>query len=301
MKHGDFTELAGLYHNRPAYNPLMIEKLIACINDGKKPLNKLDIAEVGAGTGKLTAILARDFGLKVRAVEPNDAMREEGIKATQGLDIKWLKGSGEQTNLQSNSADWLIMASSFHWTDPTKSLPEFARVLRGGNSQSNETFTDKPRNERERERERNGFAKLSSNSQKLSQSHEKSSQNSYLTIIYNPRDIKQGSVFYEIEEEIKSIVPELNRVSSALQNAKKWDEVLVSTGHFTDCVFMECAYSEVWSKERYMGAWHSVNDIQVQAGQKRWEAILAMIEKKIAPFKELEVHYKIRAWSVRKV
>ena len=108
-------------------------------------------------------------------------------------------------------------------------------------------------------------------------------------------------MFYEIEEEIKGIVPELNRVSSALQNAKKWDEVLVSTGHFTDCVFMECAYSEVWSKERYMGAWHSVNDIQVQAGQKRWEAILAMIEKKIAPFKELEVHYKIRAWSVRKV
>ena len=154
MKHGDFTELAGLYHNRPAYNPLMIEKLIACINDSGKPLNKLDIAEVGAGTGKLTAILARDFGLKITAVEPNDAMREEGIKATQGLDIKWLKGSGEQTNLQSNSADWLIMASSFHWTDPTKSLPEFARVLRGGNSQSDEILTDKPRNERERERER---------------------------------------------------------------------------------------------------------------------------------------------------
>ena len=181
MKHGDFTELAGLYHNRPAYNPLMIEKLIACINDSGKPLNKLDIAEVGAGTGKLTAILARDFGLKITAVEPNDAMRKEGIKATQGLDIKWLKGSGEQTNLQSNSADWLIMASSFHWTDPTKSLPEFARVLRGGNSQNTSThphtpsarqgalkskpseqqgaLIDKPRNERERERERDGFAK----------------------------------------------------------------------------------------------------------------------------------------------
>ena len=108
-------------------------------------------------------------------------------------------------------------------------------------------------------------------------------------------------MFYEIEEEIKGIVPELNRVSSGTQNVKKWDEVLVSTGHFTNCVFMECAYSEIWSKERYMGAWHSVNDIQAQAGQKRWEAILAMIEAKIAPFKELEIPYKIRSWTVRKI
>ena len=122
-----------------------------------------------------------------------------------------------------------------------------------------------------------------------------------MTIIYNPRDIKEGSIFYEIEQEIKDIVPELNRVSSGTQDTKKWDEVLISTGHFTDCVFMECAYSEIWSKERYMGAWHSVNDIQAQAGQKRWEQILAMIESKIAPFDKLEIPYKIRSWTVRKV
>ena len=50
-----------------------------------------------------------------------------------------------------------------------------------------------------------------------------------------------------------------------------------------------------------MGAWHSVNDIQAQAGQKRWEQILAMIESKIAPFDKLEIPYKIRSWTVRKV
>ena len=50
-----------------------------------------------------------------------------------------------------------------------------------------------------------------------------------------------------------------------------------------------------------MGAWHSVNDIQAQAGQKRWEQILAMIEHKIAPFDKLEIPYKIRSWTVRKV
>lgn len=265
MKQGDFTEVAKHYHNRPAYSPFLLSKLIACVNDKGIANENLQVVEVGAGTGKLTAMFTKDFGLQVTAVEPNDAMRSEGEKATQGLNIKWLKGSGEQTNLPANSADWLIMASSFHWTEPSKSLPEFARVLKS------------------RECSTNGGG------------------GSYFSVLYNPRDIKEGSVFYEIEQEIKSIVPELNRVSSGLQNTKKWEEVLVSTGDFTDCFFMECAYKEIWSKERYLGAWYSVNDIQAQAGQRRWEQILAMIEAKIAPFNELEIPYKIRAWTVRKV
>lgn len=135
MKQGDFTEVAKHYHNRPAYSPFLLSKLIACVSENSTPSTaqarqNLQVVEVGAGTGKLTAMLAQDFGLSVTAVEPNDAMRAEGEKATQGLSIKWLKGSGEETNLPSNSADWLIMASSFHWTDPSKSLPEFARVLK---------------------------------------------------------------------------------------------------------------------------------------------------------------------------
>lgn len=133
MKHGDFTEMAKHYHNRPAYNPLMIEKLLACINDAGVPQNQLNIAEVGAGTGKLTEILARDFKLNVTAIEPNDAMRAAGIAATQNFNnIIWQKGSGEETHLPAESQDWVVMASSFHWTDPAKSLPEFARILKGG-------------------------------------------------------------------------------------------------------------------------------------------------------------------------
>lgn len=89
-------------------------------------------------------------------------------------------------------------------------------------------------------------------------------------------------------------------MSSGVQNTKKWEEVLISTGDFTDCFFMECDYSEKWSKERYLGAWHSVNDIQAQAGEKRWQEILAMIEAKISCFDELIVPYKIRAWTARK-
>ena len=82
MRQGDFTQVAKYYHNRPAYSAMLLEKLIRCINDSNKPLQSLQIVEVGAGTGKLTKMLA-NFGLQVVAVEPNDNMREEGIKYTQ--------------------------------------------------------------------------------------------------------------------------------------------------------------------------------------------------------------------------
>lgn len=96
MKQGDFTQVAKHYHNRPAYSPMLLSKLIACINDTQKPLENLQIVEVGAGTGKLTKMLS-EFGMQVLAVEPNDNMREEGIAYTKGTNIKWQKGSGEET------------------------------------------------------------------------------------------------------------------------------------------------------------------------------------------------------------
>lgn len=258
MKQGDFTKVAKHYHNRPAYSEMLLEKLVRCINDDNKATKDLKVVEVGAGTGKLTRMLW-DFGMQVLAVEPNDNMKEEGIKYTKETNIKWQKGSGEATGVESNFADWVIMASSFHWTDPKKSLPEFARILKTGMGGGG-----------------------------------------YFTAIWNPRNIVEGSVFDEIEKEIKHIVPELTRVSSGSQNAKKWEDILISTGHFKDCFFMECDYVEVMDKNRYIGAWKSVNDIQAQAGEKRWNQILSMIEKKIDVFDKIEIPYKIRAWSVRK-
>lgn len=253
MKQGDFTQVAKHYHNRPAYSQMLLEKLVLCVGRGDK--KSLRVAEVGAGTGKMTRMLA-EMGLSVVAIEPNDNMRNEGIAYTQGLSVEWRKGSGEDTSLPDGYADWAMMASSFHWTDPKKSLPEFARILKSGG---------------------------------------------YFTAIWNPRHIEEGSLFDEIEKEIKLIVPELQRVSSGKQNVKKWEEILISTGDFKDCLFMECDYQEVMSKERYLGAWYSVNDIQAQAGEERWNKIINMIESKIANMDEIIVPYKIRAWTVRKI
>ena len=126
MKQGDFSELAKAYVHRPAYSSLILNALLKYVS---LPSGG-GIADVGAGTGKLTKELAFTQS-PIFAVEPNDAMRQEGIAYTQDFsNISWFKGSGENTGLSSDSVHWVTMASSFHWTDSQKSLPEFHRILK---------------------------------------------------------------------------------------------------------------------------------------------------------------------------
>lgn len=125
---GDFTKLAKQYINRPAYDPVLLNEVLKFM---KTNVDGVILADVGAGTGKLTKTLAEMGVNKIFAVEPNEAMRREGVEYTKEFPfIKWSEGSGEETGLPDNSADWITMASSFHWTVPGKSLPEFYRVLK---------------------------------------------------------------------------------------------------------------------------------------------------------------------------
>jgi SAM-dependent methyltransferase len=68
----------------------------------------------------------------VTAIEPNDDMRHNGTSDSQQTNIRWLDGSAENTGLADDSADWLSMASSFHWANFDTATKEFHRVLRAG-------------------------------------------------------------------------------------------------------------------------------------------------------------------------
>lgn len=131
MKHGDFTELAKFYVDRPGYS-LEVLKIIR--NHIMKEQGKEHIlaADVGAGTGKLTENLEQ-IGLTGYAVEPNDAMRAEGIRIFKDHDtFQWIKGAAEITNLTDHCVDWILMGSSFHWADAPRAMAEFHRVLKKG-------------------------------------------------------------------------------------------------------------------------------------------------------------------------
>lgn len=96
MLHGDFTELAKFYGNRPGYSKIVLECLknhiINTIGEGK-------VADVGAGTGKLTENLA-EIGLSGFAVEPNEAMRAEAAKNVWGGYLTGLKVMQKQQDLK---------------------------------------------------------------------------------------------------------------------------------------------------------------------------------------------------------
>jgi len=254
MQLGDFTNLAASYGNRAGYSDVVLTALAKYTGAfGKKDF---PIAEVGAGTGKFTENLY-ELGLSCIAVEPNDAMREEGMKYTSRFDVQWKKGSGEETGLPSSAFGWVIMASSFHWVDLQKGLKEFHRILKPG-----------------------GF----------------------FTALWNPRNLESSELHTRIEALVYEIAPNIKRVSSG--GAKYRDNLLtdlVSTGHFKNCLFAEAMHDVSMTKERYMGAWRSVNDIQVQAGPEKFEQIMTAIEHEIEHLPEVVVPYKTRSWTVQRV
>jgi ubiquinone/menaquinone biosynthesis C-methylase UbiE len=120
----NYTELAPHYDKRAEYSEEAVLEVLTNIGaDPSKP-----VADIGAGTGKLTKILAKQ-GLSVRAVEPNDEMRKFGKENTKTTSVEWSKGTGEETGLSDTSAHIAFFGSSFNVTDREKTLKEVYRIL----------------------------------------------------------------------------------------------------------------------------------------------------------------------------
>jgi len=84
-----------------------------------------EVLDLGAGTGKLTRVLASRFA-RVTAVEPSAEMRA----LIAGAEV--LDGTAEAIPLQDGSVDGVFCGEAFHWFDWSRALEEIARVLRPG-------------------------------------------------------------------------------------------------------------------------------------------------------------------------
>jgi SAM-dependent methyltransferase len=103
---------------RPPYPPEAIDWLL--------PADATRVADVGAGTGKLSKQL-RERGVEVIAVEPLAGMREQMRRAAPGVTV--LAGTAEQIPLADGSVDAVLIAQAWHWVEPGRAVPEVARVL----------------------------------------------------------------------------------------------------------------------------------------------------------------------------
>lgn len=122
----DYTTLADAYLKRPDYADAAIDAMLS-ISGAEKGEKFCD---VGAGVAHLTLMLAAR-GLDVVAVEPNDAMRANGIKRTERLaNVRWHEGTGEATGQATQTFDMVTFGSSFNVCDRQQALKETARILK---------------------------------------------------------------------------------------------------------------------------------------------------------------------------
>jgi len=120
-----FGGVAGTYEEgRPEY-PLDAVAWLLAPAPGAPPR----VADVGAGTGKLTRAVAAT-GAEVVAVDPDAAMLAELATRTPGVPA--FLGTGERMPLPDASVDAVVFGQAWHWVDPEVASAEVARVLRPG-------------------------------------------------------------------------------------------------------------------------------------------------------------------------
>lgn len=87
------------------------------------------VADVAAGTGKLTRMLAATGG-RVVAVEPMAGMRRQLRTTTPGAVV--VSGAAERLPLRPASVAGVTVAQAFHWFSVGEAASEFHRVIQPG-------------------------------------------------------------------------------------------------------------------------------------------------------------------------
>lgn len=88
------------------------------------------IVDVGAGTGKLTRVLAQAPDAEVVAVDPDPEMLAALRQSVPG--IPTFQGSAERMPLPDASADAAVLGQAWHWVEPVAASAEIGRVVRTG-------------------------------------------------------------------------------------------------------------------------------------------------------------------------
>ncbi len=125
--------------------------------------------------------------------------------------------------------------------------------------------------------------------------------NGIFCALWNPRYIDNNPLFTDIEKKIYELNPKINRVSSGKSEfVESIAEKFKKSAYFTNLQYFEGKHSIKMTREQYIGAWMSVNDIQYQLGDK-FKIFMNYVEEKTKDEKFIKSDYITRAWAVKKI
>ena len=97
MEKGDFSRLAEDYANfRPGYNLEVVKHIVYAT--GLKA-EDISAADIGAGTGIFSKCLSKMGVQRITAVEPNDKMRQVGMRVSES-NVKFLRSAKQNNTMQ---------------------------------------------------------------------------------------------------------------------------------------------------------------------------------------------------------
>lgn len=122
-----FGAAASAYESgRPDYPREAVEWLLAPVRAEGRALR---VADVGAGTGKLTRTIV-EAGADVVAIDPDPDML--GTLRDNVHGVPTFVGTAERMPLPDASVDAVLLGQAWHWVDPPVAAAECGRVLRSG-------------------------------------------------------------------------------------------------------------------------------------------------------------------------
>lgn len=111
---------------RPSYPAEAVAWMLQPVREGGRALR---VADVGAGTGKLTRVIV-ESGAEVIAIDPDLGMLER-LRANV-VGVPTFVGRAESLPLPDAALDAVVLGQAWHWVDVPTASAEVARVLRVG-------------------------------------------------------------------------------------------------------------------------------------------------------------------------
>ncbi len=124
----------------------------------------------------------------------------------------------------------------------------------------------------------------------------------WFVAMWNPRVVEANPVLADIEAELLRIKPDLVRVTSGRTGfVQTVADRLWEHPAFDDVIALEGRHVVRQNVDEYIGAWRSVNDIQVQLGTDGFQRFLDYARSRVtAAGGNVETLYLTRAWAARR-